>query len=252
MAQPEKRENSVLFSLRELRGIEESRVQEEESAAKEAEQSRVRARLEAERRIKDEEAAKVRAAEEAARHEREMQEMRLREEQMRIQEAEARARAEHQAQLESHRMHQELEIRRVEASKKRPTWLVITVGLAVVAAAIAIFITVQKSNDEAAAQRAKRDAETAQQQLAEEVDGFRKKLDGLQREQAELQAAQDQAKKDLIAANTQADRDKIAARQAELDVRAAEVRRRQAAAQAEIDRRRAKIKTKCPPDQPLC
>jgi len=35
-------------------------------------------------------------------------------------------------------------------------------------------------------------------------------------------------------------------------VRAAEVRRRQAAAQAEIDRRRAKIKTKCPPDQPLC
>ena len=67
MAQPEKRENSVLFSLRELRGIEESRVQEEENAAKEAEQARVRARLDAERRVKEEEAAKVRAAEEAAR-----------------------------------------------------------------------------------------------------------------------------------------------------------------------------------------
>ena len=133
MAQPEKRENSVLFSLRELRTIEESRVKEEEDAAKEAEQARVRARLDAERRVKDEEDAKVRAAEEAARHEREMTEMRLREEQMRIQEAEARARAEHQAKLEASRLQHEMEIRRVEAHKKRPTWLVVTVGVALAA-----------------------------------------------------------------------------------------------------------------------
>ena len=33
MAQGEKRENSVLFSLRELRQIEENRVQEEEQSA---------------------------------------------------------------------------------------------------------------------------------------------------------------------------------------------------------------------------
>ena len=252
MAQPEKRENSVLFSLRELRGIEESRVQEEESAAKEAEQSRGRARLEAERRIKDEEAAKVRAAEEAARHEREMQEMRLREEQMRIQEAEARARAEHQAQLESHRMHQELEIRRVEASKKRPTWLVITVGLAVVAAAVMVFwaISSRDAADKAdrdaraaqiekeKAEDAKKKAEEAQRALEVEVEGFRTRL-------ADLGKQMDDANRDLLAANSQADRDKIAARQGE-------IRRQQAAVQAEIDRRRAKVKPKCPPDQPLC
>ena len=99
MAQPEKRENSVLFSLRELRTIEESRVKEEEDAAQAAEQARIRARLDAERRAKEEEDAKVRATEEAARHEREMADKRLREEQMRIQETEARARAEHQANL---------------------------------------------------------------------------------------------------------------------------------------------------------
>ena len=40
MAQPEKRENSVLFSLRELRQIEESRVSEEESAVRNAESAR--------------------------------------------------------------------------------------------------------------------------------------------------------------------------------------------------------------------
>ena len=45
MAQPEKRENSVLFSLRELRTIEESRVKEEEDAAQAAEQARVRDNL---------------------------------------------------------------------------------------------------------------------------------------------------------------------------------------------------------------
>jgi len=43
MAQPEKRENSVLFSLRELRQIEESRVQEEEHAVRTAEQARIAA-----------------------------------------------------------------------------------------------------------------------------------------------------------------------------------------------------------------
>ncbi|MBK9031650.1 MAG: hypothetical protein IPL61_10000 [Myxococcales bacterium] len=252
MAQPEKRENSVLFSLRELRTIEESRVKEEESAAVEVEQARIRARLEAERRVKEEEDAKVRAAEEAARHEREMTEMRLREEQMRIQETEARARAEHQAQLEASRLQHEMEIRRVEASKKRPTWLVITVGVAVVAAAIAIFVTVQKINakdkadqDRRAAQaekekaeEAKKAAEKAQRDLEVEVEGFRVTLAGLTKQM-------DDANRDLLAANSQADRDKAAARQAE-------IRRQQAAVQAEIDRRRAKVKPKCPPDQPLC
>ena len=252
MAQPEKRENSVLFSLRELRTIEESRVKEEEDAAQAAEQARIRARLDAERRAKEEEDAKVRAAEEAARHEREMADKRLREEQMRIQEAEARARAEHQANLEASRLAHEMEIRKVEASKKRPTWLVITVGVAVVAAAIAIFVTIQKINEREKADRdrraaqvekdkadaARKAAEEAQRLLEVEVEGFRTRL-------ADLGKQMDQANADLAAANTQADRDRAAARQAE-------IRRQQAAIQAEIDKRRSKVKPKCPPDQPLC
>ena len=61
MAQSEKRENSVLFSLRELRQIEENRVQEEEHAVRSAEQARVAAQQAEERRIRDEAEGKARA-----------------------------------------------------------------------------------------------------------------------------------------------------------------------------------------------
>src|SRR5437867_2171031 len=61
MAQSEKRENSVLFSLRELRQIEESRVQEEETAVRSAEEARQRAQMEEDKRKRDEEEAKIRA-----------------------------------------------------------------------------------------------------------------------------------------------------------------------------------------------
>ena len=61
MSTPEKRENSVLFSLRELRQIEETRVQEEEDAARAQEEARIRAKMDAERRAREEVEARVRA-----------------------------------------------------------------------------------------------------------------------------------------------------------------------------------------------
>src|SRR5512138_2455303 len=66
MAQGEKRENSVLFSLRELRQIEENRVQEEESAVRSAEEARLHAQQEAERRRREAEEAKIREERDAA------------------------------------------------------------------------------------------------------------------------------------------------------------------------------------------
>src|SRR3990167_8450796 len=53
MAQPEKRENSVLFSLRDLRQIEENRVQEEEQAVRSAEEQKIRAKENAERAARE-------------------------------------------------------------------------------------------------------------------------------------------------------------------------------------------------------
>src|SRR3569623_1883765 len=74
MAQSEKRENSVLFSLRELRQIEESRVQEEEHAVRSAEEARRLAKEAAERKIREAEEAKIR---EERDHQRSIEEARV-------------------------------------------------------------------------------------------------------------------------------------------------------------------------------
>ena len=99
MAETQKRESSVLFSLRELRSIEETRVKEEEDATKAAEEARIRAKMDEERRGRDAEEAKVKAQEDAARRDREAADQRAREDAVRVQEAEARHRAEQMAQL---------------------------------------------------------------------------------------------------------------------------------------------------------
>jgi len=147
MAQPEKRENSVLFSLRELRQIEEKRVEEEDAAARDAEEARVRARMDAERRAREEEEAKVRAKEDAERRVRDEQERRVRDDQLRLQEAETRARVDAQAQLDAQRLAQEMELRRHEISKKRPVGLMVAAGVLVVAIAGLGFFLYNKNKE---------------------------------------------------------------------------------------------------------
>src|SRR5688572_1600028 len=112
MAQGEKRENSVLFSLRELRQIEENRVQEEDAAVKNAEQARIKAKEDAERARREAEEAKIHAERE---HQRQLEDAKLaseREARLRVESAEAAERARQQAALEQQRMQQEMELRR--------------------------------------------------------------------------------------------------------------------------------------------
>src|SRR5215831_13345813 len=155
MAQPEKRENSVLFSLRELRQIEEKRVEEEETAARSAEEARIRAKMDEERRKREEEEAKVRAVEDAERQVRDAQERRVREEQLRLQESEARARVEAQAQLDAQRLNHEMELRRHEISKKRPVGLLVAAGVLLLAiVGLGIFLY-EKNEENARVEREK-------------------------------------------------------------------------------------------------
>lgn len=252
MAQSEKRENSVLFSLRELRSIEETRVKEEEDAAKAAEEARIRARMDEERRLREAEEAKQRAAEDAARREHEAREQRLREDALRVQEAEARARAEHQAQLEAHRLQQEMEIRRQEVQKKWPVWLVVAVGIFAVITAGAVIFMVQssrKADEEAkrrqAAQEEQAKAEAIAKQKEKETAELKAQVDGLIAAIADLDNQMRESERQLAAATSQADRDKVAARQAE-------IRKQQRLAQERLDKVKAGVRLKCPPDQPLC
>ena len=141
--QPEKRENSVLFSLRELRQIEENRVQEEEHAVRTAEETRARAYEEAEQRRRAEEDAKVRAERDAQLQIEQAREGAEREVRMRVESAEATERQRQQAALEQSRLQQEMEIRREEVSKKRPTWMLAVTGLAVLMAVGLVFFAIK-------------------------------------------------------------------------------------------------------------
>ena len=208
MAQPEKRENSVLFSLRELRQIEEKRVEEEETAARSAEEARIRAKMEEERRKREEEEAKVRAAEDAERQIREAQERRVRDEQLRLEEAERRARVEAQAQLDAQRLSHEMELRRHEISKKRPVGLMVAAGVLLVAI-VGLGFFLYNKNQEANAkddQIAKLNADI--QKGEEALAALNTQLNDLNSQLTDLNKDIDKATSALADAQNDADRQK--------------------------------------------
>ncbi|MBS1121621.1 MAG: hypothetical protein H6Q90_3849 [Deltaproteobacteria bacterium] len=206
MAQPEKRENSVLFSLRELRQIEENRVQEEESAVRTAEETRLKAQQDAERRRRDEEEAKVRAERDAQLQIETARENAEREARMRVESAEAAERQRQQAALEQQRLQQEMELRRADIAKKRPTWMLAVTGLAVVMAIGLIFVAVQwsRKSDESA-ESAKRD-----QERADEAEKAAKQavelVDRLQRDLQDMDKKVSTAVDSVVSAQNDADR----------------------------------------------
>jgi colicin import membrane protein len=248
----EKKESSVLFSLRELREIEEERIQEEHSAKKKAEEDRIRAQQEAERRAREEEEGRRRAAEQAERSAREAVENREREERLRVEEAERRARVEAQASLEQQRMHKELEIRAIEAQKSKPTWLIAVAGGLVLVVGILGYWAYSRSQE---ADREKRESEAKLAALMKDIDSTQAEFNRLSKETEDKYQA-------LLNAKTEEER---AAKQAELDkAKADRDRAGQALTTLKNKARKerggggdgkkddGKINVKCDPNDPLC
>jgi hypothetical protein len=162
---PEQRENSVLFSLKELRRIEDDRLRQEESEA--------RARLEAERKARED--AERRAREEIERRRQEEEDRvkraeqdkinREREEQIRLQETERRARVEAEMRLQEERIRIEAQSRK----HKTPTGLIAGV---VVVAAVAIGGVAYKIHSDAEAEKI-----ALQQKQAEETERIKREAD---------------------------------------------------------------------------
>ena len=104
MSERPRETNSVLFSLRELRRIEDDRVKKEQDEARaRAEADRV-AKEAAERAARDADERRRLDEEERARRSREEDEARQREDAMRLQEAERRARVEGEVRINQERM----------------------------------------------------------------------------------------------------------------------------------------------------
>src|SRR5438552_7105193 len=162
----ERRENSVLFSLNELRNIEQDRVRGEE----EAEQARIeaerRAREEEIRRAKEAEEAKRRAEEDRIRRDIEDKERIVRESELRLKEAERRAQIEAAAKLEQARI--EAEARARIEGKQFPTTQVVAGVIALVVLAGSIMGYLVHSHNEELAR--------TQVELQQKADMERKKL----------------------------------------------------------------------------
>ena len=120
MAKPE---NSLLFSLKELRSIEEDRVKQEQDAERNRIESEKKAELDAKQRIKDEEERKIREAEEARQRMEHEKDRQIREEKLRLEESERKARIEAQAKLDAARI--QAEIHAKAAAKKAPIGLIL-------------------------------------------------------------------------------------------------------------------------------
>ncbi len=252
----EKKESSVLFSLRELRDIEDQRIQEETSAQKQAEEDRIRAQMDAERRAREAEENARRAKLDEEQRRREDEERRLREEQLRLEETERRARVEAQAALERERVAREMEIRAVEAQKKRPTALVaMAVGLLVVIGGLGIFLYNQRQET---AQK-ERESKARAEQIRAEIDSTLQRIEGLDQEKEErfqkLLAADSaeekvKAQRELEETEAKLRAEKDALKR--LREQAAEKRERDEKREAQRREENKKVKVKCDPSDPLC
>ncbi len=166
----ERRENSVLFSLNELRNIEQDRVRSEEEAERQRIEAERRAREDEIRRAKEAEEAKRRAEEDRIRRDQEEKERAVREGELRLKESERRAQIEAAAKLEQARI--EAEARARIEGKKFPTAQVVAgvIGLVVLAGSIMGYL-VYNHNQELARTQAELTAKAEQERqklIAEE------------------------------------------------------------------------------------
>lgn len=196
----ERRENSVLFSLRELRNIEDERVKQEEAAD--------RARIEAERKAREDE---IRRAKEAEEQKRRDEEERLRREQLereriekdaqvRLAESERRAQIEAATALEQARI--QAEAHAAAAAKKLPVKQIVggIIGLIIATGGVMGYL-IHKHNQE-----------LKEQQIAAEKQR-QAEIAALQKKQEEERKALDKQISDLQGslekASTEAEKNKI-------------------------------------------
>lgn len=242
--QPEKRENSVLFSLRELRQIEENRVQEEEHAVRTAEEMRLAAQQEAERRRQEAADAKVREERDAAFQIEQARENAEREARMRVESVEATERQRQQAALEQARLQQEMELRRAEVAKKRPTWMLVVTGFAIVGVVIIAVLGYQwnssRNDSEEETKQAKIDKAKAEKIALDAQE----QLDRLQRDLSDMEKKVNGAVESVMSAQNDADRANANAKLRALQKEKYEMEQRIAAAKAAAARAERKAGVK--------
>lgn len=226
-------ESSIITSLSELRAIEQQRIADERAAIERERAAEIEARRTAEQAKLDAEERRVREEREAIMR---VEQARLeaeREARMRVEAAEAAERARLTAALEQQRLAEEVELRRAEIAKKRPTWMLVVTGMALVATIGLGWYAVERAAERDRADQARIEAENEKRLAQQEAKEAREELDRLAKQMEEQDARIAQAQKVLLGAQNKADREAAAA------IIAAASRER-----AEIQRRKDEIKLK--------
>jgi len=200
-----------MTSLAELKSIEQQRLADERAAVIRADELRLQAMLDAER-----EAREAREEAERAAYDRQLALERARvdaerEARLRVEAAEAAERARQQAVLEQERAQQEMELRRAEVAKKRPTWMLVVTALALVAACVLVVFTVEALGASDQANQARIEAENRAKAKDEETARMRAELDKLEASLEVLDGQVSSAMDRVIAAQGKAATDAAAA-----------------------------------------
>lgn len=228
-------ESSIITSLSELRAIEQQRIADERAAVERERAAQIEAKRAAEQARTDAAEAKLRAEREERMR---IEQTRLeaeRQARMKVEAVEAAERARLQAQLEQQRMAEEMELRRAEIAKKRPRWMVLVTGLALIATAGLGWYAVDRNQQAQIADEKARQAAVQEEQAKEEARHTQEELNRLAKEMAVLDAQVDKAEQSLIAAKTKADREAAAAAIAEANRQRAEIKRQEDEAQRKRD-----------------
>jgi colicin import membrane protein len=253
----ERKESSVLFSLRELKDIESQRQREEEEAARRAEAERLQALRNAEEQARAAERAAIEAQAAAERAHRERLEQQAREERMQLESAERQARQKAQAALDQQRMARELEIQQVLMRKKRPVALKLIAGTLVAGLlSLGVFLFFQMHQARAKEQQFQKELLAMRENIAAKETEYDRLLTDDDRQFAQLIASKSVEERKELQRRWEQNQAKLA-RQAEELAQLREIernkRQREQQRQERIKQDAKKIKTKnCDPNDPLC
>src|SRR5258706_10509284 len=119
---------------------------------------------------------------------------------MRVESAEASERQRNQAAIEQQRLQHEMEIRRAEVAKKRPTWMLAVTGLALVAAVGLVFFAIQRKKDSDEAAERTAIAERAAAAAVKDAAEAKEKLEKVEKDMDDLTNQINKAINDLAVA----------------------------------------------------
>jgi len=196
----DRQENSVLFSLKELRRFEDERVKAEADARRARAEAERRAQVEAEQRARDEETRRAREEEERRRRVESEREARQREDRLRLEEAERRARVEGELKLRERQLLEEQRQRHAQGRRIGRS--------AVMAAAAAALLFVAAGGGLAA--WASRQHQAEKKALEREIALRSEQARAAQLDfEAKIRALEQKARRDLAEAKTPKDQARI-------------------------------------------